>query len=120
MSDQREPTEAEKALAELPSRQDIGPFKGPNNLLHTHEGDDVLSKYTGKARSIIEKCAETGEPIFVFRARDIFSVRVIADYLREVEQYGPSDHEFQQEIAQGLQTFKDWQHAHPGQVRYPD
>ena len=108
----REPTEAEKALQGLPDRTDI--------IGADTNDQPFMVNYRGKARHILEACAETGEPIFVFRARDIFSVRVIADYLKEVTEYGPSDYRFQEDIARALAEFKDWQHANVHQVRYPD
>lgn len=111
MSD-REPSEAEKALAAVPEVQQV--------VGASTAAEPFMVNYRGKARHILEACAETGEPIFVFRARDIFSVRVIADYLREVERYGPSDYQFQEDISRALEEFKAWQHAHTSLVRYPD
>lgn len=79
-----------------------------------------VAPFTGKAGEILKKCAVSGEPVFILRAKDIFSVMVIAKYLEIVESYGPSDHEFQATIVNTLQNFKDWQAKNIDKVRYPD
>lgn len=111
MSD-REPSEAERALQDIPDVQTVSDRPDGNGALTVH--------YTGKARKILEACEKTGEPIFIFRARDIFSTKVIALYGKEVEEFGPSNLDFQRDVAEQLQVFKDWQHANTNQVRYPD
>lgn len=73
-----------------------------------------------KGLRIVESCIAGGEPYFVFRAKDIFSVMAITEYLRIVEQYGPEDHEMQRGICQALAQFKEWQGQNVNLVRYPD
>lgn len=70
-------------------------------------------------RMVLE-AEETREPLFCFRARDFFSIQVIAFYANIVEQYGPDDADFHRNIVDALAEFKEWQKDHITEVRYPD
>jgi hypothetical protein len=76
--------------------------------------------YEGKTRSILEQCAETGEPIFIFRARDVFALNAIFAYQDVIERYGPRNLDFQRQIVDAVAMFKDWQREHANEVRFPD
>jgi hypothetical protein len=76
----------------------------------------------GKAGKIVTQIEESGsdEPIFVLRGKDIFTPMVVVRYLELVEQFGPNNYEFVQEISDCVQSIKDWQHHNVDKVRYPD
>lgn len=73
-----------------------------------------------KAERIVKECEATGEPVFVFRAKDFFAPQVIGHYVDLVERFGPTDFEFQKEIVDRMQEIKDWQRDNMGKVKYPD
>jgi hypothetical protein len=77
---------------------------------------------SGKAGRIIAAVQDEGEdePIFILRAKDLFSVMAIVEYLRVIEAYAPSDSEFQESIVNILERFKTWQKENIHRVRYPD
>jgi hypothetical protein len=79
-----------------------------------------LNPDRSKGERIVHQCLENGEPFFVFRARDIFTIMVLKHYIKIVEDYGPDDPDFQWTIVHFINELKDWQRAHVGQVRYPD
>lgn len=90
-------------------------------------GDDPSNKtyyiqgeFAGKAGHILQKVMVTGEPFFILRAKDLFSVMAISEYLRLIEQYAPENFEFQEGVFESLKTIKEWQKNHPEQLRYPD
>ena len=72
------------------------------------------------AMRMVMDSQKTGEPLFCFRARDFFSIQVIAFYARIVEEYGPDDAAFHNNIVDALGEFKEWQKDHITEVRYPD
>jgi hypothetical protein len=72
------------------------------------------------AHKMVMQAELTGEPLFCFRARDFFSIQVIAFYANIVEQYGPDDADFHRNIVDALGEFKEWQKDHITEVRYPD
>ena len=74
----------------------------------------------GKAAKIIYEAGQTGEPIFVFRAKDIFSVMVVSDYLGYIERYGSGADDMAISVTEQLEAMKAWQRANPDKVRYPD
>lgn len=94
--------------------------------IHTHEDHghpgDFLGSISGKAAKIIADCAQsdTGEPIFVLRAQDIFSIMGIAGYLDLIEKFSPNDHNMEAELCDVIEMFKRWQSENRDQVRYPD
>ena len=73
-----------------------------------------------KEQKILTQCHETGEPIFIFRAKDFFSIQVLQFYLHLVEEFGPDNLDFQQSIVEGVNNFRDWQRENMAKVRYPD
>lgn len=90
-----------------------GQFSDPAPLFQKNE------KRTKDAH-ILESTSFTGEPIFIFRAKDFFSIQVLTHYANLVEQYGPDDAQFHNDIIDAIGEFKEWQKAHVAQVRYPD
>lgn len=102
---------AEKALQDLPEVQQVIQFP---------PAEDLPTIYQGKAGKILQGCAETGEPIFIFRAKDLFSIQVLMHYMDIVERFGPSSYELQEEVAEQVKAFKDWQRDNVDKVRYPD
>jgi hypothetical protein len=79
-----------------------------------------LNPDRSKGERIVHQCLENGEPFFVFRARDIFTIMVLKHYIKIVEDYGPDDPDFQWTIVHFINELKDWQRDHVSQVRYPD
>lgn len=72
------------------------------------------------AVGIVQSAFDNGEPVFVLRAKDIFSLPVIGEYLNRVRQYGPTNPSYEKDIEHIFQAFRTWQEMHLGQVRYPD
>lgn len=72
------------------------------------------------AMKMVMEAEQTGEPLFCFRARDIFSIQVLVHYANIVEQYGPDNPTFLHNIVDGIGEFKEWQKDHIAEVRYPD
>lgn len=62
---------------------------------------------------------EPGEPVFIFRAKDILSIMALDAYAGMVEKFSPhSDH--LAAIVDRMKDFRDWQHANPSKVKLPD
>ena len=53
-----------------------------------------------RSERIAVECVERGEPFFVLRAKDIFAVMAVRNYEKLVEEYGPLDLEFHEQIAE--------------------
>lgn len=60
-----------------------------------------------------------GEPIFIFRAKDILSTMVLQQYASLLETYSPYA-EIMEATVQKINDFRDWQHANPSAVKLPD
>lgn len=73
-----------------------------------------------KDQQIIDACRDTDEPIFVFRAKDILSATMIAQYHTQFQRRGPSNRAKLDQIAERLREFERWQNENVGKVRYPD
>lgn len=80
----------------------------------------TLDPTRSKGEAIVEDCLIRGEPFFVFRARDIFSIIALKTYLRQLEDFGPDDPEFHEGIVNCLKKFRAWQTENVTDVRYPD
>lgn len=72
------------------------------------------------AFKMVMEAEATREPLFCFRARDFFSIQVLVHYANIVEQYGPDDAQFHNNIVDAIGEFKEWQKLNVDQVRYPD
>lgn len=79
----------------------------------------VPSRRGDKAQHILESLEED-EPFFIFRAKDIFSIMVLANYAEIIEKYGPDDADFHRDVIDQLLAFKHWQRNNVEKVRYPD
>ena len=79
-----------------------------------------VAKIGGKAEKIIAEVAESGEPIFILRAKDIFSVMAVARYIGMLEEYGPDAHDMTVGATEQQNVMKAWQRANVERVRYPD
>lgn len=108
--------EPEKRVLEPVDVEAIGRMGLAKKLL---EASLSLSKNPHAYKMVME-AEVTGEPLFCFRARDFFSIQVIAFYANIVEQYGPDDAHFHNNIVDALGEFKEWQKDHINEVRYPD
>lgn len=79
-----------------------------------------VAKIGGKAEKIISEVAETGEPIFILRAKDIFSIQAVTRYINLLEEYGPEAEKIVWGASEQHAIMKAWQRDHIEQVRYPD
>lgn len=79
-----------------------------------------IGRVNGKAAKILMEAADTGEPVFVLRAKDLLSVLGVTAYLRLIEDYTPENHDMHEGIINQLRAMRDWQGANPGEVRLPD
>lgn len=84
-------------------------------LFDVGDGDSL-----SKSERIAVECRSTGEPFFVLRAKDIFSVMAVREYASLVEQYGPVDYDFQEQLEEQVKSMREWQIRHPYEVKYPD
>ena len=69
---------------------------------------------------MLMKAQLAGEPVFLLRAKDIFSSDVLAYYITQVATRGPSNPDMTQDLDGLLHQFGRWQQDHPNEVRYPD
>lgn len=95
----------------------VRPFLQPGMVASVSELG--LGKIHGKAAKIIAECAQTGEPVFVFRAKDLLSIFALKEYEKVNELYGAPP-EMGETIATNIQRFVEWQHANRERVRFPD
>lgn len=79
-----------------------------------------LTQLNAKAQKILKECSDSGEPVFVIRAKDIFSNFVLREYEKLVQEYAPDDHHFVDEIEMLRIQFKDWQRDHTEELHFPD
>lgn len=79
-----------------------------------------LHTYKPKGLRIVEECERTGEPYFVFRAKDVLSIMVLVEYQELIDTYRPSNHIMGGAVADARAEFVDWMDNHPGEVHLPD
>lgn len=79
-----------------------------------------VAKIGGKAAKIIKEVAESGEPIFILRAKDIFSIQAVGHYIDLLEKYGPEAHDMAIGASEQNQVMRSWQRDNVSMVRYPD
>lgn len=80
----------------------------------------TLSDIGGKAAKIIGEVSLTGEPVFILRAKDIFSVQAVAKYIGLLEEFGPDSTDMVWGANEQLAKMKQWQRDNVEKVRYPD
>lgn len=68
---------------------------------------------------IMEECIATGEPVFVFRAKDVLSTDTLQCYLNLAEDNG-CETEFLEAVDARIGHFKAWQEQHPDITKTPD
>ncbi len=73
-----------------------------------------------KSERIVQECLHDNEPFFVLRAKDIFSVMGVHNYLKLVEEYGPVDYAYQEGVSGVARDMREWQTSHPDRIKYPD
>lgn len=77
-----------------------------------------VAPVTGKAGEILQSL-HPGEPVFVFRAKDLLSVWALDAYAAAVEKYEPNgDHLVS--IVDAAHDFRQWQKNNPSLVKLPD
>lgn len=87
----------------------------------TTDGDVYgACSFSDKTRQILRDAEAAGEPIFVFRAKDLLSVMVINHYLALLENYIPAEAPICEGVVDDLNLFRHWQLAHSDLVRLPD
>jgi hypothetical protein len=79
-----------------------------------------IGRVNGKAAKILREASETGEPVFVFRAKDLLSTLAVTEYLGYLEKFLPNYHEMHESVHNQLEAIRDWQREHPHEVRLPD
>ncbi|KKM76096.1 hypothetical protein LCGC14_1383590 [marine sediment metagenome] len=90
-------------------------MKPPNPTLF-----DTEARKPSKSELIVQECLRDEEPFFVLRAKDIFSVMGVHNYLKLVEEFGPVDFDYQEGVARVAITMREWQTSHPARIKYPD
>lgn len=73
-----------------------------------------------KGEKIVRECQETGEPYFVFRAKDLLSPMVLSFYAKLTEDYGGEDASFQESILHARMDMIGWQREHADRLKFPD
>ncbi len=81
---------------------------------------EIGGRQPSRSEFIAAECVESGEPFFVLRAKDIFSVMAVHNYSKLVEEYGPMNIEFHGNIGDLVHEMREWQQANPDRVKYPD
>lgn len=81
---------------------------------------DIVDPARSKGEKIVSECIQAGEPFFVFRARDIFTVMVLRKYAQLVDDFGPNDFDFSEGVHDHIDKTRNWQRANPTRVKYPD
>lgn len=74
---------------------------------------------TPKDKKIIEQCEKTGEPIFVFRAKDRFAPKVLQFYMAMALDEGCSM-DFAESMSERIVDFEVWQDDNEDKVKIPD
>ena len=73
-----------------------------------------------KAEKIFLAAQAAGEPIIIFRAKDILSIMVLAHYQSLLETYIPENHEFHERVAEKMREVREWQLMNPAKTHLPD
>ncbi len=81
---------------------------------------EIGQRQPSRSEFIAAECVESGEPFFVLRAKDIFSVMAVHNYAKLVDEYGPLDMEFHEGVTLMAHKMREWQQANPDRVKYPD
>lgn len=100
--------------------KDIDPLLKRHQVIEPDGIDDRKRSQKPKGLRIVEECLASGEPYFVFRAKDIFSLMILGEYAHLIERYLPEAHEMSQGIADAQASFHTWQVLNPHRLRYPD
>lgn len=72
----------------------------------------------GKAQEILDSLLP-GEPVFVFRAKDILSSFALEAYLTMVEKFAHNGPQAAS-LVEAINRFREWQTSHPNDVKLPD
>lgn len=72
----------------------------------------------GKAADIVAHLFP-GEPVFVFRAKDILSTFALDEYAKMVEKFSPGSPQLES-IVDATNDFREWQRTHPQLIKLPD
>jgi hypothetical protein len=80
--------------------------------------DNVIPLNDGKAKDILTHLHD-GEPVFVFRAKDILSTFALDEYAKFVEKFSPASPQLVS-IVDATNDFRAWQRANPDKVKLPD
>jgi len=76
---------------------------------------------TGRDLKIIEEVRDTDEPIIIFRAQDVFTVKLIEAYITMHEMIPPEPSvEFQKDLVKRFIEFQAWQDKNPDKVKRAD
>lgn len=99
-------------------RVDIDPLLKRDGISHLDDPTEGILK--PKGLRIVQQCIDSGEPYFVFRAKDIFSLMVLGEYAELIDKYLPQASEMAAGVADAKDEFHAWQVANPESLRYPD
>src|SRR5438309_248470 len=72
-----------------------------------------LNYFDPKAEKIFRECSESGEPMIIFRAKDVLSLMVIAHYQSLLEMYIPENFGFHERVAAKALEVRQWQALNP-------
>ena len=86
--------------------------------LQAAKGTNVIPLNDGKAKEILGHLYP-GEPVFIFRAKDLLSIFALDRYAEVVERFDPGSPHLAS-IVDALGEFREWQRAHPSKVKLPD
>lgn len=97
---------------------DIDPLLIRDGISHLDDPTEGTPK--PKGLRIVQQCIDSGEPYFVFRAKDIFSLMVLGEYAELIDKYLPQASEMAAGVADAKDDFHAWQIQNPDRLRYPD
>ena len=74
-------------------------------------------KYTSEE---VLKLLESDEPIFILRAKDVFSSATIIKYTEFMIKSGGFTPELEESMHKIIDSFLDWQENNTDQIKFPD
>lgn len=94
------------------------PLEKHTRLQREREMGVVVPLTEGKAKEILSHL-HAGEPVFIFRAKDILSSFALDKYAEIVEKFAPDSPQLVS-IVDTTNEFRAWQRANPDKVKLPD
>lgn len=76
--------------------------------------------YQKNPLDIVEDCMKKGEPFFVVRAKDQYSIFALKGYITAINGIGSINEAFKASVQDILKRFQTWRSENYAQVKTPD